>query len=403
MVGVVLAQICDVNKNGQLDLEEFEKCCRLNNLGLTSQDIGVLYRHFDRDRSGGVSYNEFLRVVRGRLSPVRKQMVKKIFDVLDKCAARARHARHARTRACARCPPAARPLRLSAPPHRRPAPPPRLAYRLGGERGFLTIQNIEGIYSVSKHPAVMAGKMTKEEALQEFLNSFEGEEGNRDGKVTLDEWVRHYEEVSSSIDSDDYFGTMMSGAWSRLKQKMPNGAEVPAVKFTPRADVDLLEKQLRKSIYEKTPANTNSRRTAELAFKSLDTDGSGGVSVDEFIKALERFGMHVAGMGKGVGGLPRATVEALFNKYDTDGSGNISYKEFTDALFADEEPMQQPGKDAPKSLTGKICYKDNEWLKGSNGIFEGIFGGGGDKSDRLRPPSGPGIGGNFQRRIGQMG
>ena len=87
---------------------------------------------------------------------------------------------------------------------------------------------------------------TKEEALQEFLNSFEGTEGNRDSKVTLDEWVRHYEEVSSSIDSDDYFGTMMSASWSRLKQKMPNGAEVPAVKFTPRADVDLLEKQLRR-------------------------------------------------------------------------------------------------------------------------------------------------------------
>ena len=44
---------------------------------------------------------------------------------------------------------------------------------------------------------------------------------------------------------------------------------------------------------EKTPPNTNTRRTAELAFKALDTDGSGGVNLDEFIKALERFGMHV--------------------------------------------------------------------------------------------------------------
>ena len=43
--------------------------------------------------------------------------------------------------------------------------------------------------------------MTKEEALLEFLNGFEGSEGNRDGKVTLDEWVKYYEEVSVSIDS----------------------------------------------------------------------------------------------------------------------------------------------------------------------------------------------------------
>ena len=76
-----------------------------------------------------------------------------------------------------------------------------------------------------------------------------------------------------------------------------------------------------------------------------------------------------------------------------------------DALFAEEDPKAQDSKDAPKSLTGKTCYKDNEWLKGSNGIFEGIFGGGAEKDGRanLRPPSGPGIGGNFQRRIGQIG
>ena len=107
---------------------------------------------------------------------------------------------------------------------------------------------------------------------------------------------------------------MLAGTWAHLKQKMPDGSKVPAVKFTPRADVDLLEKQLRKSIYEKTPPNTNSKRTAELAFKSLDTNNSGGVDIDEFIKALERFGMHVTGMRKGVGGLPKETVQALFNK-----------------------------------------------------------------------------------------
>ena len=80
------AQICDMNGNGTLDGDEFEKCCRLNNLGLSVSDVAVLHRHFDRDHSGGVGYEEFLRAVRGRLTPVRKQLVKKIFDVLDKCA-----------------------------------------------------------------------------------------------------------------------------------------------------------------------------------------------------------------------------------------------------------------------------------------------------------------------------
>mmetsp|Transcript_72498 Transcript_72498/g.143977 ORF Transcript_72498/g.143977 Transcript_72498/m.143977 type:complete len:391 (-) Transcript_72498:608-1780(-) len=351
-------KIVDRNNNKTLEQDEFEQACRINNLGLSTQDMQTLFYAFDKDRSGTVSYEEFLRAVRGRLSPTRKTLVKKIFDVLDK---------------------------------------------LGGERGYLTIDNISNIYSVSKHPAVIAGKMTKEEALQEFLHSFEGDYGNRDGKVTLDEWIRHYEEVSVSIDSDDYFGTMIAQTWAHLKQKMPDGSKVPAVKFVPRADVDLLEKQLRKSIYEKTPPNTNSKRTAELAFKSLDTNGSGGVDLEEFIKALERFGMHVAGMRKGVGGLPKETVQALFNKYDADGSGSLSYKEFTANLFANEEPEPQRSAAAPKSLTGKACYKDNEWLKGSNGIFEGIFGGGSEPGRVPRPPSGPGIGGNFNRRVGHIG
>ena len=107
-------------------------------------------------------------------------------------------------------------------------------------------------------------------------------------------------------------------------------------------------------------------------------------------------------MRPGVGGLPKETVQALFNKYDTDGSGAISYKEFVTALFADEYKSTQDAA-PPKSLTGKTCYKDNEWLKGSNGIFEGIFGGPAVPREKLRPPSGPGIGGNFNRRIGQMG
>ena len=79
------------------------------------------------------------------------------------------------------------------------------------------------------------------------------------------------------------------------------------------------------------------------------------------------------------------------------------------------------------AVEGKQLYKDNEWLKGtqfpgdhavpclnrasrccrvcpgSNGIFDGIFGGGSSNLNKLRPPSGPGIGGNFNRRIGQLG
>ena len=58
----------------------------------------------------------------------------------------------------------------------------------------------------------------------------EGSQGNKDGRVTLDEWIKYYEEVSCSIDSDDYFGTMLATTWSHLKKKGSDGSTGPVVK-----------------------------------------------------------------------------------------------------------------------------------------------------------------------------
>ena len=45
------------------------------------------------------------------------------------------------------------------------------------------------------------------------MNKFEGSHGNKDGKVTLDEFIEYYTELSMSIVSDDQFVSMMESAW----------------------------------------------------------------------------------------------------------------------------------------------------------------------------------------------
>ena len=65
---------------------------------------------------------------------------------------------------------------------------------------------------------------------------------------------QYYEEVSVSIDSDDYFGTMLAGTWAHIKKKTPNGATEPVVKFTNKKDVELLEALLRKQMFSKVCA-----------------------------------------------------------------------------------------------------------------------------------------------------
>jgi len=75
----------------------------------------------------------------------------------------------------------------------------------------VTLDDIARIYDVSQHPDVMAGKKTPEEAYREFMSMWDTQVA--DGIVTFDEFCDYYKDVSASIDTDEYFGVMMTQAW----------------------------------------------------------------------------------------------------------------------------------------------------------------------------------------------
>ena len=341
-------KIVDRDRSGSLDFDEFAQACRINNLGLSDAEQRVLMKAFDVDGNGTVGYEEFLRGVRGRrASPARCCSPP---CHLPKHSPRAHRTRsnHTHNHAPNHAP---RPLRpsLTSDALRAVSPVRKKSVRqifdaldaLGGQLGYLTIEVLKPIYSVSNHPAVKAGKMTKDEALQELLNGFEGSQGNRDGKVSLEEWIRYYEEVSVSIDSDDYFGTMLSGTWAHLKRRSPDGKTAPVLKFTARADVERLEKALINQIFSKAVSDTQLKRQVEAQFAQFDVDKSGNVDIDEFCKALEKFGMHVAGRRAGVGGVPMDVVQGLYDKYDVDSSGARSPPLPAPALHSTPLPFRQ--------------------------------------------------------------
>ena len=68
------------------------------------------------------------------------------------------------------------------------------------------------IRHASKHPAVVSGAKSKEETIQEMLNVFDVG-GEVDGKVTKEEFMNYYSNISASIDDDDYFELMIRNAW----------------------------------------------------------------------------------------------------------------------------------------------------------------------------------------------
>ncbi|RYY32276.1 hypothetical protein EON62_05550, partial [archaeon] len=110
--------------------------------------------------SGSVDYDEFLVGLRGELSPTRRAIVDMAFKVLDKDGS-----------------------------------------------GEVTLDDIRERYDTSKHPEVISGRKSRDQVLREFLDGFDG--GQRDGKVTPQEFARYYANVSAYIDHDDYFELMM--------------------------------------------------------------------------------------------------------------------------------------------------------------------------------------------------
>ena len=86
--------------------------------------------------------------------------------------------------------------------------------------GIVELEDIKKIYRAKHHTDVKLGKKTEEEVLIEFLDTFEmhysllhpGSRGDK--KITFEEFVEYYNNVSLSIEDDRYFELMMTNAWN---------------------------------------------------------------------------------------------------------------------------------------------------------------------------------------------
>ena len=130
-----------------------------------------MFGYFDISRDGAVDYDEFLRILRGPMNPARKRTVAQAYNKIDR-----------------------------------------------DQNGYVDINDIKGVYNARQHPDVLQGKKTEDQILMEFLETFETQHSLRtngapDHIVTKEEFEEYYNNVSASIDNDEYFTLMMNNAW----------------------------------------------------------------------------------------------------------------------------------------------------------------------------------------------
>lgn len=156
-------KIMDDDNSKSLDKSEFNKAMQDFAVGFTPRQCGDLFDYFDVDNGGTISYDEFLRAVRGPMNMTRKKVVAQAFKKLDKDG-----------------------------------------------NGWIDINDLRGVYNAKKHPDVIAGKKSEDDILKEFLQTFEMAHSMRNNEapnyvVTKEEFEEYYNNVSCSIDDDMYF------------------------------------------------------------------------------------------------------------------------------------------------------------------------------------------------------
>jgi calcyphosin len=143
-------KICDDDNSGHLNRTEFFKALREYKLEVTDEQVNLMFNIFDGDRSGSINFDEFLFVIAGQMNEKRKALVEAAFKILDK-----------------------------------------------DNIGLIDVEDIIGTYNAKSHPAVLDGRKTEEDVLEEFLQTFEMHHNNvkgksNDFKITREEFAAYY-------------------------------------------------------------------------------------------------------------------------------------------------------------------------------------------------------------------
>ena len=318
-------RVVDENNTQTIDFKEFKKCCEQFQLNLTEDEIKMAFVSFDRDNTGEIDYDEFLRSIRGDMNDFRKNLVNQVFNTLD----------------------------------------------INGN-GEISFDELQAKYSAKNHPEVLSGRKTENEVLKEFMDTFQDTYNylcgtETDNIITLEEFMEYYENISMTIDSDEYFEILLNNAWNlngqnAYKKAWANTDEEKGdinnnkilaqnyqEKFGDRRPgqteeeakedkTNMALKKLRKEIISRGCGGLISLRRQ---FKLFDENNSKTLDFNEFSNALKEFKINFT----------NDEIISLFTTFDKNGNGIIEYEEFLNQLRG---PLNQKRKDIVTKAFNKL-------------------------------------------------
>ena len=174
--------LMDENSSKKISFDDFNKMFKTFRYDLSEKEINNLFNYYDEGRNGYIKYDEFINDLFGNLNQFRKNVLKQVFDKLDK-----------------------------------------------EEKGFITVGTIRHEYNPRGNPLVRQGKRCEDEILAEFLDVLEYHfnlliEKNEedidvnDIKVDFEDFCNFYKNISLCIEDDKYFEIMVLSEWGVQKE-----------------------------------------------------------------------------------------------------------------------------------------------------------------------------------------
>lgn len=165
IIGKNLRDTPTYDGHNKINKDDFLTCLRDSDLFLPKAANEKLVQHYDKDIDGFVYFNEFLTALRGEPNQQRQAAIDNAFHKFEK-----------------------------------------------DNSGLIDIRDLKGTFNAEKHPKVVSGEITREQAFDEFARNFNDHTGA--GKIEKCEWNDYYAAVSASVQNDEHFISLIKSTWN---------------------------------------------------------------------------------------------------------------------------------------------------------------------------------------------